>query len=163
MLNVVAVNGRLIRSPWIDEEKGFGYLDVAVKRNYKNKSTGKTDTDFLSFVIHGKTLSFSKKYLKIGSCVDIEGTVQSMTKGEGQDRKTSLLLVASRVEFAASQFLESNTGTQKPDAVKSQQNKPAEKEAPAVNPDEKKGPDPAAKAAASEGNNIIGEDEDLPF
>jgi single-strand DNA-binding protein len=142
MLNVVAVNGRLSRDPWINEEKGFGYLDVAVQRNFKNKKTGRYDSDFLNFLIRGKTLDFAKKYLKTGSCVDVVGSVRSKID---KDKKSITYLVANSVEFAA---VPSNTSAGK-------NNQQTLQQAPAKS-------QPAKQAAPSD-NDVYDDDEDLPF
>ncbi len=89
-INKMALGGRLTRDPELKEVKGIDgnttfvvNNTLAVDRDYFNKE-GKPVTDFLDFVIWGKSAERLSQNTKKGSYVYIEGTLQ-----QDRDKETN--------------------------------------------------------------------------
>ena len=60
-------------------ESGKNYVRgaVTVQRNYKNKETGKADTDIINFTSFGNTANFIENFVGKGDRVVVKGRLQS--------------------------------------------------------------------------------------
>jgi len=67
----------------ISYKEGSGFIfKVGSKRDYKNKTTGKTDYDNVTFIasaFNEATVKFIDKYVKDGDFVEVEGHFHSYT------------------------------------------------------------------------------------
>ena len=104
--NFGIITGRVTRDVELRGEEGkhAAFINLAVSRNYKNKETGDYDTDFISLVAFRTRAEFAAKYLKKGTAVTIEYTVQSNTVEVEKDGKKVNLstnqLVVNSIQFA---------------------------------------------------------------
>lgn len=98
MLNKFVINGRLTQDPKKVEGKNYGYLNLAVGRNYKNKD-GDYQTDFISALVPGRTMEFIEKHFKKGDGITIIGNVETQVKKEGENTETLIKLKVTDVEF----------------------------------------------------------------
>lgn len=143
-MNVVFLQGRLVSDPRIDEGAKYGFLTLAVRRDYKNKDTGEYDSDFIDVMVTGeKTCELYRKHFHKGDPVIINGgRIQVRTKElENGKKEHRLTLVVSNVEFPISK---SNGGG-------------VSNAAPAAS-----APAPAAAPAPAQDEVLI-DDDDLPF
>ncbi len=79
MLNIIAIEGRLVRDP---EKRMTGSgtavtsFTLAVDRDIKPKDAEKAETDFLECVAWGKTAEFVAKYFTKGQMAVVKGRLQ---------------------------------------------------------------------------------------
>ena len=101
-MNVVFLQGRLVSDPRIEEGAKYGFLTMAVRRDYKNKETGEYDSDFIDVMVTGeKTCELYRKHFHKGDPMIINGgRLQVRTKELADGKKEHrLTLVVSNVEF----------------------------------------------------------------
>ena len=105
-MNKVIMMGRLTRDPEIRYGQGangtvVGRFSIAVDRRFKRE--GEPDADFFDCTTFGKQAEFVEKYLKKGTKIVLEGSVQNnnYTNKDGQKVYGTRIVVDS-VEFAES-------------------------------------------------------------
>ena len=104
-LNKVFLIGNLTRDPetrYIPSGAAVCAMDLASNRRYKNKEgEQKEDTLFVRVETWGRTAEFCQEYLQKGRRVFVEGRLR-MESWEGKDgnRRTRILVVGERVQFA---------------------------------------------------------------
>jgi single-strand DNA-binding protein len=108
MLNKVILMGRLTADPELrrtQSELAVCSFSIAVDRDFKNKSTGDKETDFVNIVTWRQTAEFVSRYLGKGRMVVVEGRLQirKYTDREGNNR-TAAEVVAENVYFADSKW-----------------------------------------------------------
>ena len=92
--NTVNETGRLANDPMeLKRNDGeiYGYrFTLAVERNYKNKSTGKYDADFIPVQVTSPGLRQFVSRLVKGTAVNVVGSIQTRRykTAEGEDRST---------------------------------------------------------------------------
>ena len=117
-MNVICITGRLVRDPDIKtaNETTIADFDIACTRNYKDKNTGKYESDFFRVKAFGNTATFVDNYIRKGVKVEIEGslTQERWTDKEGKKRER-IVINANNVRFAESK------NTNQPHTVSSEQ------------------------------------------
>ena len=105
-MNKVIMMGRLTRDPEVRYSQGangtaVGRFSIAVDRRFKRE--GEPDADFFDCTVFGKQAEFVEKYLKKGTKIVLEGSVQNnnYTNKDGQKVYGTRIVVDS-VEFAES-------------------------------------------------------------
>lgn len=99
-LNKVLLIGRLVRDPELSyTTKGTSYCRVtlAITKPYKN-GNGK-DSDFLDVSIWKNQAEACAQYMKRGSEIFIEGSLQKNSWEKDGKRRSSLQITAQRVQF----------------------------------------------------------------
>ncbi len=105
MLNIVALNGRLVADPEL-KTTGSGTsvtsFCLAVDRTYQKQGEEKK-ADFINVVCWRKTAEFACQYFHKGQLVAVDGSLQTRkyTDRNGNDR-TAVEVVANNVHFAES-------------------------------------------------------------
>lgn len=77
-MNKLLVTGRLVADPEVKQAASgvlMANIIVAVRRDFKDKKTGKYESDFLRFKSFDKTANFLDSYMKKGDQIEIEGSV----------------------------------------------------------------------------------------
>lgn len=94
-MNQVILVGRVVKDIEIIEkdDKKFGYLTIAVNRNYKNEE-GIYETDFITCQLWAGILNNAVDYLKKADTVGIKGRVQQ--------NDNNLIIIAERITFLSS-------------------------------------------------------------
>ena len=105
-MNKVIMMGRLTRDPETRYGQGangtaVGRFSIAVDRRFKRE--GEPDADFFNCTVFGKQAEFVEKYLKKGTKVVLEGSVQNdnYTNKDGQ-KVYGTRIVVDNIEFAES-------------------------------------------------------------
>lgn len=143
MINSVVIMGRLTFDPELrTTPSGVSVVrfQVACDRNYQ-KSGEERKTDFIDVTAWRQTAEFVSRYFRKGSMIAVEGSIQtdSYTDRDGNKRK-SFQIVANNVSFCGSK---AESGSTNP--VYSQ-------------------PAPSyASADNSDFEEIVDDDDDLPF
>lgn len=95
-VNRVILIGNLGKDPEIrqtNDGKSIANFSVALSESWKDKSTGekKERTEWVNVVVFGATANFVANYVKKGSKVYVEGSLQTRkwTDKEGNDRYTT--------------------------------------------------------------------------
>lgn len=148
-MNVVAIMGRLTYDPELKATpSGVSVLrfQIAVDRNYTPKNQER-QADFIDCVAWRSTAEFISKYFHKGSMIALTGSIQTgnYTDKNGDQRK-AVDVVVSEASFCGSK----NEGN--PPQLASAQ--PPQYTAP---------PQSYASADASDFEEIIDDDDDLPF
>ena len=149
MINTVALMGRLTYDPELrSTPAGVSVIrfQLAVDRNYQ-RAGAERQADFIDCVAWRQTAEFISRYFHKGSMIAVEGSIQTQnfTDKNGNQRK-SVEVVANNVSFCGSR---SETGTGAPAPA---QNDGFEQPAPSY-----------SNAAESDFEEIIDDDDDLPF
>lgn len=79
-MNKVVLVGRLTRDPDLrttDSGVSSCRFSVAVNRQFKNKSTGEYEADFISCVAWRNTAEFITRYFSKGQMIVVEGTLRT--------------------------------------------------------------------------------------
>lgn len=144
MINMVALMGRLTYDPELrTTPSGISVLrfQVACDRNYQ-KSGADRQADFIDCVAWRQTAEFISRYFRKGSMIAVEGTIQTSnyTDKDGNNRK-QVEVLANNVSFCGSKA-ESGTAT----------NPAFSQPAPSY-----------ASADNSDFEEIVDDDDDLPF
>lgn len=85
-MNKVITVGRFAKV-WHESGKNF-IFKVSVKRNYKNKETGKYDWDNITFMCYNEgAIKFLENYVNDGDIVSVEGHIHTYAK-EADGNKT---------------------------------------------------------------------------
>lgn len=143
MINSVVIMGRLTFDPELrTTPTGVSVVrfQVACDRNYQ-KSGEERKADFIDVTAWRQTAEFVSRYFRKGSMIAIEGSIQtdSFTDKDGNKRK-SVQVVANNVSFCGSK---AESGTSNPAFAQ---------------------PAPSyASASGSDFEEIVDDDDDLPF
>ena len=79
-MNKLLVTGRLVADPEVKQAASgvlMANIIVAVRRDFKDKKTGKYESDFLRFKAFDKTANFLDSYTKKGAQIEIEGSISN--------------------------------------------------------------------------------------
>ena len=147
MINTVALMGRLTYEPELrTTPSGVSVLrfQVACDRNYQ-RAGAERQADFIDCVAWRQTAEFISRYFHKGSMIAVEGSIQTQnyTDKNGNNRK-QVEVVANNVSFCGSR---SEAGAGAPAPAQSY-NQPA----PSY-----------ASADSSDFEEIVDDDDDLPF
>ena len=158
-MNICVLMGRLTRDPetrYSAQGQGVGRFSIAVDRRFKRE--GQPDADFFDCVCFGRQAEFMDKYLRKGTKVVINGSIQN---NNYQDRNGQMVyrqqIVCDNIEFAESKSVsQQNAGAYQ--APQYQQAAPAPIQTPAPAP-------VSAPDISGDGfmNIPDGIDEELPF
>lgn len=101
-LNKIMLIGRLTRDPelrYTQQGNAVANFSLAVDRTFKNQQ-GETETDFIKVVVWRKLAETIGKFLKKGSLVFVEGSLQ-LNKYEDANnvKRTSAEVMASTIQF----------------------------------------------------------------
>ena len=105
-MNICVLMGRLTRDPEMrysqqGQGQGVGRFSIAVDRRFKRE--GQPDADFFDCVCFGRQAEFMEKYLKKGTKVVINGSIQN---NNYQDRNGQMVyrqqIICDNIEFAES-------------------------------------------------------------
>lgn len=143
MINIVALMGRLTYEPELrTTPSGVSVLrfQVACDRNFQ-KSGAERQADFIDCVAWRQTAEFISRYFHKGSMIAVEGTIQTSnyTDKDGNNRK-QVEVLANNVSFCGSK---AESGTTNP---------AFSQPAPSY-----------ASADSSDFEEIVDDDDDLPF
>ena len=146
MINMVALMGRLTYEPELrTTPSGVSVLrfQVACDRNYQRSGQDR-QADFIDCVAWRQTAEFISRYFHKGSMIAVEGSIQtsSYTDKNGNNRK-QVEVVANNVSFCGSKSESGITGAANPAFAQ---------------------PAPSyASADNSDFEEIVDDDDDLPF
>lgn len=105
MLNVVALNGRLVHTPELrhtNNDTAVCSFTLAVERSFVGKGQER-QADFIDIVCWRGTAEFAAKYFKKGQLVAVEGSIQTRTYTDNNGNKRKAVeVVANNVHFAES-------------------------------------------------------------
>jgi len=158
-MNICVLMGRLTRDPetrFSTQGSGVGRFSIAVDRRFKRE--GQPDADFFDCVCFGRQAEFMEKYLRKGTKVVINGSIQN---NNYQDRNGQMVyrqqIVCDNIEFAESKSVsQQNAGAYQAPQMPASAPAPVHTPAPAVN---------SAPDISGDGfmNIPDGIDEELPF
>lgn len=116
MLNRIIIMGRLTRDPelrYTGNGTAVASFTLAVERDFKDKSTGQKETDFIDVVAWRNTGEFVSKYFIKGRQAAVEGRLQmrDWQDKNGNKRRTAEV-VADNVYFADSARRDNSPATQ---------------------------------------------------
>lgn len=100
-MNKVCLSGRLTKDAELRFAAGSGTavtrLNIAVRRNIKDKNTGKYESDFINCISFGKQAEIIAQYFQKGSQIAIVGHIQtgSYNAQDGSKRYTTDVLIES--------------------------------------------------------------------
>lgn len=97
-LNRIFIQGRLTRDPELRHTQSgtaVASFSVAVDRAFKDKTTGKKETDFIDCVAWRHTGEFVQKYFSKGSMAVVVGRLQmrDWTDKDGNKRRSAEIVV----------------------------------------------------------------------
>ena len=99
MLNYGFINGRLVDDVKVGKDGKYGFMTLAVQREYKNKE-GQYDTDFISVFIPGEKLCANyAKFYKKGDGVIVPFKIRTKVTSEDGNKKTEVTVVAEDIVF----------------------------------------------------------------
>lgn len=111
MLNVIAIQGRLVRDPEMRQTttgKSVCSSTIACDRGRKD-SNGKNLVDWISVVAWEHTAEFICKYFQKGQMIVLDGRLQSRTyKDRDGNNRTAIEIVASSANFAGPKSQQGN-------------------------------------------------------
>lgn len=91
------MTGRLTKDPEIkySGDLCIARFNIACTRKFKDKTTGKYESDFFECTAFGSTASFIEKYMKQGMKIEINGRLQQdrWTDNEGKNRSKVTIVV----------------------------------------------------------------------
>lgn len=103
-MNKLIITGNLVKDIDLKFAEGTGIAvlrnTVAAKRRFKDKATGKYESDFIPIVAFGKTAEFIAEHFSKGIGIQVEARIQSgsYTDKDG-DKKYTLEAAVENVEF----------------------------------------------------------------
>lgn len=100
MLNRIAIMGRLTRDPELKDTPGgvpVCRFSLACDRDFKDKTTGERETDFVDCVAWRSTAEFISKYFTKGRTAVVEGRLQirPYTDRDGNKRRATEIVVSN--------------------------------------------------------------------
>lgn len=123
MLNVVCMTGRLTKDPDIkySGDLCIAKFSIANTRKFKDKASGKYESDFFECTAFGGSASFIEKYMKQGMKIEIEGRLQQdrWTDNEGKNH-SKVNIVVTDCGFAESKSASQASGNATPAQPKAQ-------------------------------------------
>lgn len=105
-LNRAIIQGRLTKDPELRRTRSGDAVTsftLAVDRDFKDKSTGERETDFINCVAWKSTAEFASRYLSKGRMAVVSGRLQirPYTDKEG-NKRTAAEVVAENIYFGDS-------------------------------------------------------------
>ena len=101
-MNKVILSGNLTRDPEVRYSQSgtaFARTGIAVSRPFSKNS--ENNTDFFNLTVFGKQAEFCGRYLKKGSSVIVEGSIQNDNYEDKNGVKRSRVdIIVDRIEFA---------------------------------------------------------------
>ena len=101
-MNKAILIGRLTKDPelrYTQNEKAVSNFTVAVNRQF-TKENGEREADFINIVVWNKQAENTKQYLSKGSQVAIEGSMQTRSYKDDNDKTIYVTeVIASSVQF----------------------------------------------------------------
>lgn len=102
MNNNVLLIGRLVKDPEVktNEKAKFGYIKLAVTRNYKNEN-GEYESDFIDVTCFSHVAEYLSLYCKQGDLVGIKGRLQNSSFEKDGETIYKTSVVAESVSILA--------------------------------------------------------------
>lgn len=113
-MNHVSLIGRLARNIEVKNTQSGSQVarfSLAVRREYKNKSTGEYEADFINCTAWGRNAEFLQKYTAKGKQVGIEGSLQVSSYEKDGQKVYSTDVVVSKVTLIEKVERDNYTGT----------------------------------------------------
>lgn len=111
MLNHVTIMGRLTRDPELRHTQSgtaVTSFTLAVDRDFKDKNTGESATDWIVCTAWKGTAEFVTRYLQKGRMVIVDGRLQTRSyQDRDGNKRTAVEVVAGHVYFGDSKRKES--------------------------------------------------------
>lgn len=111
MLNHVTIMGRLTRDPELRHTQSgtaVTSFTLAVDRDFKDKNTGESATDWIVCTAWKGTAEFVTRYLQTGRMVIVDGRLQTRSyQDKDGNKRTAVEVVAEHVYFGDSRKRES--------------------------------------------------------
>lgn len=104
MLNQVAIVGRLVRSPTLQESENgrkLSHITLAIPRSFRNLE-GEYDTDFIDCTLFEGVAQNVVTYCTKGDIIAIKGRLQSRIVTKEDEKRYYMDLVAEKVTFLSS-------------------------------------------------------------
>lgn len=111
MLNHVTIMGRLTRDPELRHTQSgtaVTSFTLAVDRDFKDKNSGETATDFIDIVAWRQTAEFVSRYFHKGRMAVVDGRLQTRSyQDRDGNKRTAVEVVSDHVYFGDSKKKES--------------------------------------------------------
>ena len=111
MLNHVTIMGRLTRDPELRHTQSgtaVTSFTLAVDRDFKDKNSGETATDFIDIVAWRQTAEFVSRYFHKGRMAVVDGRLQTRSyQDRDGNKRTAVEVVSDHVYFGDSRKKES--------------------------------------------------------
>lgn len=111
MLNHVTIMGRLTRDPELRHTQSgtaVTSFTLAVDRDFKDKNSGETATDWISCTAWKGTAEFVSRYFQKGRMAVVDGRLQTRSYQDSDgNKRTAVEVVADHVYFGDSKKKES--------------------------------------------------------
>lgn len=104
-MNVVCLTGRVTKDIDIkySDEMAIAAFSIAVMKDFKDKETGKYETDFFDCTAFGSVAKFLEKYVTKGMKIEVSGRLrQDRWKDRDDKSRSRVIVVANNVGFAES-------------------------------------------------------------
>lgn len=115
MLNVIALQGRLVRDPELRQTttgKQVATFTLACDRGRRD-ANGKTVADFIPVIAWERAAEFAYKWFSKGMMVAVDGRLQSRTyQAKDGTNRTAIEVVAGNLNFCGSKADNAAAGTQ---------------------------------------------------
>ena len=112
MLNHVTIMGRLTRDPELRHTQSgtaVTSFTLAVDRDFKDKNSGETATDWISCTAWKGTAEFVSRYFQKGRMAVVDGRLQTRSyQDRDGNKRTAVEVVADHVYFGDSKRKESD-------------------------------------------------------
>lgn len=112
MLNHVTIMGRLTRDPELRHTRSgtaVTSFTLAVDRDFKDKNSGETATDWISCTAWKGTAEFVSRYFRKGRMAVVDGRLQTRSyQDRDGNKRTAVEVVADHVYFGDSRKKESD-------------------------------------------------------
>ena len=112
MLNHIVLMGRLTKDPELRHTNAgtaVASFSLAVERDFKDKSSGERQTDFIDIIAWRQNAEFICKYFRKGSMIAIQGYIQTRTyEDKNGNKRKAVEIVVDNANFCGSK---SETGT----------------------------------------------------
>ncbi|MCI1244492.1 MAG: single-stranded DNA-binding protein [Bacilli bacterium] len=117
-MNVVIISGKLVRDPELKRAatgKSISTFSLAVRREYRDKSTGEYDVDFIDCTAFGTSADYIAKYGRKGMFAEVSGRwqIRKYQKKDGT-QASSNECVASSVSLVGAGKREDNPSDGEP-------------------------------------------------
>lgn len=101
-MNIIALTGNSTKDLELKYTPGGTAVasgTIAVRRDFKNKTTGEYESDFVNFTAFGKTGEIMADHIKKGSKFGINGRLQIRTYDQDGERKYFTEIVVNAFDF----------------------------------------------------------------